>query len=164
MEVRRAATTLIRQSPQVLLVAFFLMSRNHYEMLRVSGRKCSCLHNNSRQNCCIFMWVKLWAAQDVSYTVVGLCRCRRFSMSRTGNVENNKKRKWSSLLLMWAVWVGVCTCQVRINRRHTKENRGGRMSPSLNLKTPLPRMLCTPVIGLFCVTVAPDGSPQSTEA
>lgn len=58
----------------------------------------------------------------------------------------------SSLLLMWAVWVGVCICQVRINRRH-----------SLNLKTPLPRMLSTPVIGLFCVTVAPDGSPQSTE-
>lgn len=50
-------------------------------MLYVSGRKCSCLHNSSEKNFYIYTRVKLWASQNVRNIGVGLCHCRRFSMS-----------------------------------------------------------------------------------
>lgn len=110
-------------------------------MLHVSGWKCSCPHNGSEQNCYIFTWVKLWATPNVRNTVVGLCHCRRFSMSghwETAYVTVGFKittKNGRSFCYCRALWVGVCTCQVRIKWQSlkTKENKGGRMcsSPSL---------------------------------
>lgn len=90
-------------------------------MRRASGRKCSCLHNDSEQNCCIFMRVKLSATQDVRNTV---SLCLNEKSVNVKSKTTNKHMEFADVgCASWRLWPS--SAEIRDDRQ--KGNSGGRM-------------------------------------